>query len=198
MLVATNHQFAIPLIPECRLSGLQQWAEFNNLTITNTPNDNVEYVVPYRGSYDRIVRGLAADWHELMIDENIVNLNNSSWAEVSNIALDYINNWIENNSLIPINKHHCHSSYYISYISHKILPCALFFDVSETNALPTYLNSRFGLDLFIDIPKHPSHFYNHTVPYWEIDRLYHSNPKLKSMIDRYCANDTKIIVSKLV
>jgi len=197
MLIITNNQFAIPLIPECRLSSLQDWANVNNLQIQNNNTNTLDYFVPYRKSYDRIIRGIAADLHEIMFDNGLINFNQLTWQESKDLALEFICDWADTIKQLPIKKHYCHSAHFSAYISPDIIKTAVFFDVNEVDKLPVLLNQKYNLSLSTEIPSLPDEFYNHTVPYWVIDDLYNSNLNLKVVIDEFCKNDDKIIITKL-
>jgi hypothetical protein len=186
MKVVTNGTFAVAVIPECRATSVMDWGQLNDLQVLDTESTNLDYYIPYRNSYDRILRGLGADFHELMFDQQIVNLNESLWDDVETAAINFINNWIETGA-IPVPKKFCHSGYYRAYINSKIT--GTFFEVSDIVNLPTVINQKYNLNLSSDIPDLPPNFYKHTVPYWVIDSLYKSNTKLKILIDQFCERD---------
>ena len=198
MKAITHNRFAIPLIPECMLSGCQEWAMNNNLDIVDDPPTNLTYYVPYRNTYDRIIRAVAADWHELLIDNGVVNLNETRWDKTKDLVLDFILSWIETNQQLPIIKSNCHSAYFVSHITPQITKTGLFFDIAQIELLFKFLNSAYDLDLSTRIGSHKPSFYNHTIPYWEIENIYQTNARFQHMVDEYCRRDTKIRLTNLV
>ena len=195
MRVVTNGVFAVPLIPECKLYSIENWANQNQLTITNVSisDTHYEYYIPYRNSYDRIIRGLAADFHEMLDDAGIAPLNKKgiTWDTVEPTAKDFIIRWAESEETIPIQKKYCHSGFYFAYMLVHLVTDAIFFDVEDLPKLPDILNKKYNLSLTTEFPELPPEFYNNTIPYWVIDELYKTNKDLANKIDNFCERDTE-------
>ena len=191
MNAVSNGEFAIAVIPECCAYSVTEWAQENNLKFINDINtDNLDWYFPYRNSYDRIIRGIAADLHGIMLDQNIADLNTNSWLQVKETATEFILSWINaDHCQIPIVKKHndCHSALYQAYTN--TLAEGIFFDVNEINLLPTVLNKRYNLNLTNTVPELPDDFYDRTVPYWYIDELYKTNKTFAETIDNFCNRD---------
>ena len=195
MKVVTDGTFSVAVIPECKATGIEDWAKTNKLDIIQVGWKNAvtsNFYIPYRNTYDRIVRGIAADLHGLMIDHGIVNLNQVTWEEAKNVAIPYILKWIDGPDIIPIPKNHkdCHSGYYHAYLNNTLdYTDATFFNLDQIDKLPSLLNNKYDLTLTLTIPDLPTGFYEHTVPYWVIDELYHTNKKLAIKIDDFIQQD---------
>ena len=185
MNFVSNGEVTIAVIPECKATSVMDWAVENNFT-----SDNIGQTIyaPYRDTYDRIIRGIGADLHELMYDAGVVNLNIETWDSVRDTALSFILNWIETATL-PIEKKYCHSLFYTSYLADISLDRMQLVDVNDFDVFHLYLNEKHNLNTG-PFPQLPSEFYNHTVPYWEIDSLYGSNTRLTSLINDYCASES--------
>ena len=193
MNVVTNGTIAIPIIPECRATSIQQWASNNGFEFTNTADRSLDYYIPYRDAHGRIVRGLAADLHELMLNAGVANLNKSKWDEVKDDAILYILNWIDTKCIIPIEKKFCHSGHYCLYLGNNLVfDNAIFFNIDSIQQLPITLNNKYNLNLTTVIPDLPENFYDHTVPYWVIEELYVINKKLKDAINCFIKADNQI------
>jgi len=192
MKFVTNGTFAIPLIPECRLLGLQNWAMANAFSIQENNYAHLEFIIPYRNSYDRIIRGIAADLHEIMLDNNIVNLNKQSWTTVKDIALPYIINWFNSIGHFPIQKPFCHSAYFVSYLASDIPESRILIDVINIENITSYIKSKYNIAI-TKIPENPPNFYDYTVPYWEIDNLYNTNENTRRLIDIWCKEDARLL-----
>jgi hypothetical protein len=184
MQFVTNDEFGILLIPECKQHSISQM----DLRVSNIYDPELTYIIPYRNPYDRIIRAIAADLHELMHDSGYADLNIEKWDDVRTKCLGYIDSWLETATL-PIVKEYCHSAYFINYVS-PIPKRYVLLDVDKFDLLPKYIKLHYGLDLG-EIAELPPQFYEHTVPYWEIDRLYHSHKKMHTLIDEWCASDLK-------
>jgi hypothetical protein len=191
MNVVTNGEFAVAVIPECCAYSITEWARQNNLEFINDiRTENLDWYFPYRNSYDRIIRGIAADLHGIMLDQNVVNLNTHSWSQVKETAMKFILSWIEpGHCQIPIvrSDKSCHSGLYQAYTNS--LANGVFFDVSELDLLPVVLNKHYNLNLTTAIPELPNNFYERTVPYWYIDELYKTNQRLAEKINDFCRQD---------
>jgi hypothetical protein len=189
MNAVSNGEFAIAVIPECCAYSVTQWAQENNLKFINNINtDNLDWYLPYRASYDRIIRGIAADLHGIMLDQNIVDLNTNSWLQVEETAMEFIRSWIKaDHCEIPIVRKDlgCHSGLYQAYTNS--LSEGIFFDVAELDLLPAVLNKQYNLNLTNTVPELPDDFYLRTVPYWYIDELYKTNKRLAEKIDDFCS-----------
>ena len=61
--------------------------------------------------------------------------------------------------------------------------------------LTNYIKTQYTLPV-TEIPENPSAFYDHTVPYWEIDRLYKTNENTKRLIDIWCAEDDRLLSAR--
>ena len=193
MKVVTNGVFAIPLIPECRCSDISRWAKANTFDLTEDFHSlNLDLIIPYRKSYDRIIRAIGADLHEIMIDNNIVNLNKQTWASVKDIAMPYIINWFNTVGHLPINKYFSHTGYFTTYLMPMIPTSHALFDIEHIDAITNYIKSKYGLTVS-NIPDKPPDFYNYTVPYQEIDVLYKTNENTRQLIDAWCAEDARLL-----
>ena len=192
MKFVTNGVFAVPLIPECRLYSIHQWAMANKFSIQEDNYQNLNFVIPYRNSYDRILRAIAADLHEVMLDNNIVNLNKQTWDSVKDVALPYIINWFDTVGHLPIKKDFCHTRYFTNYVNHDLPLNRILIDVVNINNITTYINSKYRLTVS-NIPDHPAHFYDYTVPYWEIDTLYQTNENTRRLVDAWCKEDARLL-----
>lgn len=185
MNFVSNGDVTIAVIPECKATSVMNWAVENNFS-----SDIIGQTIyaPYRDTYGRIIRGIGADLHELMYDAGVVNLNSETWDSVRDKAMSFIERWIETATL-PIEKKFCHSLYYTSYLADTPLDNIQFVDVSDFDTFHLYLNEKHNLTVkpFQELPPE---FYNHTVPYWEIDRLYGSNTRLTGLINDYCASES--------
>ena len=184
MRAVTNGRFAVLAIPECRQHSIVEWGERNGLLIVNDVG-SYTYYAPYRSSRDRIMRGIAADLHELMHDQQIVNLNVSTWADAETVATKYIQNWIDTVCSIPVEKNFCHSSYYSGYVPAG----AQLVDIQYLSALPNYLNRLYGSALDHIFPDLPDDFYQHTVPHKVIEYFYLTNQKFARTVDDFCRKD---------
>jgi hypothetical protein len=193
MKVVTNGVFAIPLIPECRCSSISQWAKANTFDFKEDVYSlNLDLIIPYRKSYDRIIRALGADLHEILLDNNIVNLNKQTWASVKDIAMPYIINWFNTVGHLPIKKNFCHTGYFTTYLMPMIPTSHALFDVEHVDAITNYIKSKYGLTVS-NIPDNPPDFYNYTVPHQEIDVLYKTNENTRQLIDAWCAEDARLL-----
>lgn len=196
MKFVTNGVFAIPLIPECRLSGLHKWASVNKFSIEETFQEpKLDFIIPYRNSYDRIIRAIGADLHEVMLDNGVVNLNKQTWDNVKDIALPYIINWFNTIGHLPIKKNFCHTGYLTTYLITDLPNTAVLIDITTVTNLTNYIKTQYNLPV-TEIPENPSAFYDHTVPYWEIDRLYKTNENTKRLIDIWCAEDDRLLSAR--
>lgn len=184
--------FAVLQIPECKQHSVGEWGKANSLEkFLNTVNVDKIYS-PYRTSYDRIIRGLAADFHELVLDRGIANLNQNTWDSVKDIVIDFIHHWIKTDCTIPVKKDYCHSSYYIAYIGANFSNIELV-SVGHLNKLPKYINCEYGLNLTESLPELPENFYKNTVPYWEIENIIQNNVKLEKSVMLYCEKDLELL-----
>ena len=196
MKFVTNGVFAIPLIPECRLSGLRSWANTNKFAIVETfQTPKLDFIIPYRNSYDRIIRAIGADLHEVMLDAGVVNLNKQTWTNVKDIALPYIINWFDTTGHLPIKKNFCHTGYLTTYLITDLPNTAVLIDISTATNLTNYIKTRYNLSI-TNIPENSPNFYDYTVPYWEIDRLYKTNENTKRLIDIWCAEDDRLLSAR--
>jgi hypothetical protein len=191
MKFVTNGTWAIPLIPECRLTSIQDWAKLNKFQIQEDNFQSLDFIIPYRNSYARIIRAIAADLHEVMLDAGIVNLNKQTWDEVKSTALPFIKNWFDAVGHLPIKKNFCHTNYLINYLSDQLPENVVLVNVDNIARLPEYLKSKYGIEVTA-IPELPEHFYSYTVPYGIIDELYNTNEKTKRLIDIWCSVDSKM------
>ena len=196
MKVVTDGTFSVAVIPECKATGIEDWARTNKLDIVQIGWDRIapatNFYIPYRNTYDRIIRGIAADLHGSMIDHGIVNLNHVAWEEAKNVAIPYILEWIDGPGIIPMQQKdsNCHGGYYYAYLNNSIdYADAIFFNVEQIDKIPALLNIKYNLSLTLTIPDLPTGFYEHTVPYWVIDELYHTNKKLAIKIDNFIQQD---------
>lgn len=188
MQYVTNGKFAILLIPECKQYSINEMGKTNGFEVRDIYDPTLEYIVPYRTPYDRIIRGVAADLHELMLDAGFVNLNRTKWETVKEQCLEFIVNWVDTEGHLPIIKRYCHTAYTTSYIFPEIENYKIV-NVDDVNLLlPKYIKETYGIDIGT-IPELPDFFYDFTVPYWEIDKLYHSHKKMRTLIDEWCASD---------
>lgn len=194
MQYVTNGEFGILLIPECKQYSVSEIGSRHNMTVRFDKTD-VEYIVPFRKSYDRIIRGIGADMHEIMYDNKFVNLNVEKWSEVREKCLDYITSWFDSLGHLPINKHFCHTAYFKNYVGD--IDNYILLDVDEFDLLPKYLKDKYNFELG-EIPELPENFYEHTVPYWEIETLYNSHKKMRTLIDDWCALDQKLLTTTVV
>jgi hypothetical protein len=188
MKYVTNGTFAILLIAECRQSSIQDLAAANNMIVKTEYDPTLDYILPYRKSYDRIIRAIAADLHELMHDSGFVNLNVEKWSDVKSKCIEYIVEWVETRGHLPIDKQFSHTGYISTYIDNRLYKKCKVFDVDQINLLTEHITQTYNIDLGVisDLPKM---FYEHTVPYWEIDALYTSHKKMRTLIDEWCARD---------
>jgi hypothetical protein len=189
MRFVTNGTFAILLIPECKQYGISEAGRHNNFVFDNIYNPNLDYIIPYRKPYSRIIRAIAADLHEVMLDAGFVNLNKTVWSTVREQCLEYILDWVENKGHLPIIKNFCHTGYITAYMSPEITKAKII-DVDNINELSTYIKETYNVDIG-QIPELPGSFYDYTVPYWEIDQIYNNNEKMRTLIDEWCARDIK-------
>lgn len=185
MQVVTNGVFAVGIIPECCATGLRNWASINQLELRETTDSTLDYYIPYRSSYQRIIRGIAADLHEILLQKNIVDLATTTWAESKPIAEKFIIDYLTEIQF-PILKDFWHSAPYGVY--HRNVS-GVFFNVDTINNLPAILNKKYNLNLTTTIPTLPNNFYEHTVPYWYIDEIFKSNYKFNRKLKNYCRFD---------
>lgn len=186
----SNRVFSIAVIPECKATSVLTYAEEHNFFINEQLTATL--YAPYRNSHDRIIRGIAADLHELLLNDNVVNLNLSSWPDVKPIVLEYINAWIPTASL-PINKQFCHTAYYINYATQS----ATFVSVDNFGKFHEFLSDTHGVkcDPFPDLSPD---FYTHTIPYWELESIYESNMQFANLVDAYCDRDMEFFTPTLL
>ena len=188
MNFVTNGKFAIPLIPECKEYSIREWAKSNNLLENNTDYSQLEFILPYRSSYDRIIRGISADLHGLMLDQGIVDLNNQDWDDVKHLAIPFIITYFNSCKFLPVDGYY-HSLYYTYYLGVDI-NIQKVFEVNDIDNLPNYIKHNYGIETG-PVPSLPNNFYTRTVPYWEIDTLYKTNENTKQLIDAWCLEDQK-------
>jgi len=194
MQYVTNGEFGILLIPECKQYSVDEIGIRNNFKKSHSYSSELDYIIPYRKPYDRIIRAIAADLHELMHDSGYVNLNLEKWDDVRSKSLDYIHNWLETATL-PIVKDFCHTAYFTNYA--QLSKNYVLIDVDNFEVLPKYIKQRYDIDVG-EIKELPPEFYQHTVPYWEIDSLYHSHKKMHTLIDEWCASDQRLSATMVV
>jgi hypothetical protein len=190
MKLVTNGVIAIPLIPECRTTSIRDWATMTNFTIIDNNYINLEFIIPYRKSYDRIIRAIAADLNELMLNEGLFELNKQKWNDVADIGTDFITKWFST-ARLPIEKDFCHSQYYIAYFDNSITN-KKFIDVDEIDKLPTYIKQTYNLNV-PPIPDLPIWFHDHCVPIELIKDYYNKDTKIKNLIDEYCIRDQQLL-----
>jgi hypothetical protein len=189
MRFVTNGTFAIPLIPECRTTSIRDWSKLTNFTIDDSNYSDLEFIIPYRNSYDRIIRAIAADLNELMLNAGLFELNKQKWKDVSEIGIEYINNWFKTAQL-PIEKDFTHSQYYIAYFDNRIVN-KKFINVDEIEKLPSYIQQTYNLDV-PPIPDLPDWFHEHCVPTDIIKNHYNNDATVKNIIDEYCICDQEL------
>lgn len=189
MKLVTNGVIAIPLIPECRTSSIKDWAKITKFTIIDNNYANLEFIIPYRKSYDRIIRAIAADLNELMWNEGLFELNKQKWNDVVDIGTDFITKWFLT-ARLPIKKEFCHSQYYIAYFDTGIRN-KKFIDVDEIQKLPVYIKQTYNLDV-PPIPNLPDWFHDHCVPTSLIKDYYLKDLRIKNLIDDYCVRDQEL------
>lgn len=199
MQYVTNDKFAILLIPECKQYSIREMGKTNGFQTRYEYDPSLQYIVPYRESYGRIIRAIAADLHEVMLDAGFVNLNKVTWASVREQCMEYIIDWVDTKGHLPIVKNFCHTGYLTAYVPKELANYKLI-DVEQFDLLPNYIKSTYGVDIGT-IPELPEFFYDYTVPYWEIDSLYNSHKKMRTLIDEWCARDleesTIVVVDNL-
>jgi hypothetical protein len=189
MQYVTNDVFGILLIPECKQYSVSEIGIANGFETRTAFNPDLDYIVPYREPYQRIIRGIGADLHEIMHDAGFVNLNVEKWSDVREKCLDYITDWFEAQRKLPIVKEFCHTGYFTNYVNS--LPKYVLVDVDRFDKLPKYISDKYNLDVGL-IPELPADFYEHTVPYWEIDQLCTANKKVRTLIEDWCVLDLEL------
>lgn len=188
MQYITNGKFAILLIPECKQASLREVGFANKLDTRCGYDPDLGYIIPYRKPYDRIIRGIGADLHEIMLDRGVLDLNKTKWGEVREQCLDYIINWVELEGHLPIKKNFCHTGHITAYFDRRLNGTAKIFDVDSISDMIEFISNNYQVDLGT-VPELPKQFYENTVPYWEIDALYNSHKKMRTLIDEWCACD---------
>lgn len=151
MQYVTNGKFAVLLIPECKQYSINEMGKTNGFEVKDVYDPALDYILPYRNPYDRIIRAVAADLHEVMLDAGFVDLNRTKWETVKDRCLEYIVNWIDTEGHLPVKKQNSHSSYIRSYLSPEIERYKII-NVDNINILPKYIKETYGTDIGI-IPR---------------------------------------------
>jgi len=176
MNVMTNNNDCYVLIPECKTTGVQEWGSQNGYEYLTTDQDlKIKTFIPYREPYGRIVRAVAADLHEILLDNNISNLNENSWSVEKPKIISYFTSILTDDFMLPFDKDFKHTAPLVSYLV-DTLDNFEFVDVDK-----------------LDVPGLPENFYEQTVPYWEIENIYNTNVNFKNAVDKWIAQDQLLL-----